>query len=170
MLLKLALGSCAPLRDSSMSLFEALSLALSAAALLFAWWSNRQRRKESKRIDSIDEVLKDYQIRWHREHEAVREHAEITAELHAGIDRLFITNEGGADARAVDFELILREDQGSPLPRGVKERYFPAEKLEPGRSIELIAGTAKGIEPPFKIILFWTDPDGSHQRRETMLY
>src|ERR1051326_6231799 len=78
--------------------------------------------------------------------------------------RLIIENRGVATA--ADVEIEVTGDGEGIFPAGERERHLPISELVGGDHVSILVALASGRWPPFDIVLTWTDPDGTTQRKE----
>jgi len=141
---------------------------ISLAALVLSWWSFRR----SGRLTDLQTRIAGLELKNRASAEAAQARAYVQATLYGTgqyAHRISLANAGAAPAFVVDIEFLDQKGTGV-LPQGEREQKLPIPQIDPGQSVNLLAGLSSDRWPPFKIALSWKDPDGTPQRKETTLY
>jgi hypothetical protein len=142
-------------------LIPAGSLLVSIIALLN---SNRAQRKAIDAQSRIVEI--EEQREKEKKLEAVR--ARVRPQLRAvgNSYRLYLVNEGAAEARNVQVRL-----DGRPLsehPAAIKGSSLPSY-IGPGAEVSCLLAISQSCHPPFEIQIHWEDDSGIDGTYRTML-
>lgn len=100
-----------------------------------------------------------------------QETADIRVSLEGlhGQPRFEITNWGRGTARDVKFDLKVSPGKISPLVHGDFDEKLPIPALAPGSRCSLLAAISFGTGTAFEATWSWTNPDGSEERRSSLL-
>jgi hypothetical protein len=136
-----------------MTIEGAVSLALSASALIIALWTQRRQPELTRR-----------QIAEYRAREAAATKARVRAHLDAG--GFWLENEGEATGRFVDITALTSRGVDAVFDR----KQLPLPQLEPGQRALLTFFREYGGGAPFQVVIAWENPDGSQDGYEGAVY
>lgn len=149
--------------------YEALSLTISIAALLYAAFADWRRRKDEKRLRQLEEKIAEDELRRRKEarQAAQRADVDVTLERRHGGWRLVVVNKGEGVAEKVN---ISSTDGNSPIVGSEWQRKNPIKRLTPGDEVTFIAAVDRDTQPPFEFELRWRDEDGTARSRDKTVY
>jgi len=155
-----------------MSSYEALSIVIACIAAVVSmvvWNGQRKLQRESNDLQRATAELAKKQL----EILLREEKGQNTARLSLALDRdgkgfrFRLVNISDVDARDVELELLLKRPEDNPLIQSDYQAKFPVKRLQPGKSVSLLAALHIGSPTAYNALLKWTNPDGSRAEEET---
>lgn len=129
--------------------------------IAYATWLTHKYRQSKKELLNVQKNLNELILEKEEREAAQAKHADLGANfvsLGNRKHRLKIFNKGPATAYHVNIDF---PDGNDVIPDNEIKEKFPLETMEPGQSVELIAGVTSGTKRKFKVRLSWQDEDES---------
>jgi hypothetical protein len=137
--------------------------------------TGRVQRQQMK-LQTKQEELTDLQLQSLRRQEKApqaspQEKADVRVDLErqGNNSKFVITNWGRVAARNVAFDVRPKEGKSSPLVKGDYDEKLPIPELAPGGRCPLHAALTVGTGTVFDASWSWRNPDGSEDRRASLL-
>jgi len=152
--------------------YEILSVVLGCFALivsLFVWSGQRKIQNEANNLQRAMADLAKKQLEILIREEKGKNVARLALDLFKDgkTYRFRITNISDVDAKNIQFKLLVKKPEDSPLINSDYESKFPVPMLSPGCSVSLIAAIHMGSPTAYSALLKWTNPDGNEMEEET---
>ena len=163
----------------TLSLQQIVTAAIAIVAIIISFVSLQRTgrvQRQQLRLQAKQEELTDLQLESLRKQATApqvppQEKADVRIDLERqGKNFKFvIVNWGRVPARNVTFELEAVQGRSSPLVRGDYDAKIPIPELAPGGRCPVIAALAFGTGTSFQGTWTWRNPDGSDERRSSVL-
>lgn len=163
----------------TLSYQQVITAAIAILAIVISFVSLQRTGKVQRqqlRLQAKQEELTDLQLQSLRKQATapqlpLQEKADVRVDLdQQGKNYKFvITNWGRVPARNVTFELEAEEGRSSPLVRGDYDEKIPIPELAPGGRCPVFAALTFGTGTSFQATWTWRNPDGSEERRSSLL-